>query len=283
MYLCDITRRTLSTGRVNLYAIGDMHADRREFDEAKFRAHIQHIAADPHSVAVFVGDALDGRIPGRKFFDADTVRPDFLGNLKSYVNHGLEVLTDYFNPLIRAKVPLVMVSGNHDEYLEEIGLTSELVRRLGGTARYLGGEGFIRLQTGQPNKTKGLYTTVIYATHGTGGGKTPGPKVNAMQRYYEWVQADVVMAGHVHDGDIRIIPSYSVQRSGVLQLETTPRVMYRAPSYVRRSIAGVVGYQGKKGYPASDEGVMYVSLNPQHKTATRVELEFDQHGNLLAA
>lgn len=274
MYLLDIERRTAPTGTFGLYAIGDMHADRREFDDAKFRAHIQHIVSDPTAVAIFVGDALDGRIPGRKHFDADTVRMDFLGQLKSYVNHGLDVLEDYFTPLIKAKVPLVIVSGNHDEYLEEIGLSAELVRRLGGSARYLGGEGFVRIRTGTSRKDRpGWYTTVVYATHGTGGGKTPGPKVNAMQRYYEWVDADVVMAGHVHDGDIRIIPSYGVQTSGNLALVTSPRVMYRAPSYVRRSVEGVVGYQGKKGYPASDEGVMYVRLNPRDRRATRVELE----------
>lgn len=274
MYLVDVERKVRSnTGAFGLYAIGDMHADRREFDEDKFKAYIAHIAADPTAIAVFVGDALDGRIPGRKHFDADTVRMDFLGNLKSYVNHGLEVLDAYFRPLIKAKVPLVIVSGNHDEYLEEIGLSAELVRRLGGTARYLGGEGFVRIRTTGDNTGTGWRTTTVYATHGTGGGKTAGPKVNAMQRYYEWVQADVVMAGHVHDGDIRVIPSYGVTTEGALALQVEPRVMYRAPSFVRRSIEGVVGYQGKKGYPSSDEGLMYVKMNPQQHRATRVELE----------
>lgn len=271
MYLLDVERKTVNTGLFNLYAIGDLHADRREFDEARCRGYIKHVAGDPQAIAVFVGDALDGRIPGRKFFDADTVRPDFLGNLKSYVNYGLEVIEDLFRPLIKAKVPLAIVSGNHDEYLEEIGLSAEIVRRLGGTARYLGGEGFIRVRSGDLKNRP--WTTVVYATHGTGGGKTAGPKVNAMQRYFEWVDADVVMAGHVHDGDIRIIPSYGVQRSDNLTLVKRPRVMYRAPSFVQRSIAGVVGYQGRKGYPSSDEGLMYIRVNPQHHNATRVELE----------
>lgn len=273
MYLLDLAKRGPNTGTFNLYAIGDMHADRREFNEARFTAYLKHIAHDPQAIAVFVGDALDGRIPGRKHFDADTVRPDFLNNLKAYVNHGLSVLDDYFRPLIRAKVPLVIVSGNHDEYLEEIGLSAELVRRLGGTARYLGGEGFVRVRSGKASENGRMRTTVIYATHGSGGGKTPGPKVNAMQRTFEWVDADVVMAGHVHDGDIRIIPSFGVPQDGALQLVKRPRVMYRAPSFVERAIQGVVGYQGKKGYPASDEGIMYVRLNPQNHHATRVELE----------
>ena len=271
MYLLDVDRTTGENGIFNLYAIGDMHADRREFNERRYRAYIQHIASDKSAVAIFVGDALDGRIPGRKHFDADAVRPDFLGNLKSYVNYGLDVLTDLFKPLMKAKVSLGIVSGNHDEYLEEIGLSAELVRRLGGTARYLGGEGFVRIRSGRPGSS--LRTTRVYATHGTGGGKTPGPKVNAMQRYYEWLEADCVVAGHVHDGDTRIIPAYSVPEKGPLQLVKRPRVMLRAPAFVERAVEGVVGYQGKKGYPTGDEGLMYVRFNPHSSTATRVELE----------
>jgi predicted phosphodiesterase len=274
MFLAEIEKRTSTNGTVSLYAIGDTHADRKEFDRERFDKYVAHICADPLSVAVFVGDALDGRIPGRKHFDPDTVRVDFLENLKSYVNHGLDVCAAMFRPLIKAKVPLVLISGNHDEYLEEIGFTAALCQRLGAGVHYLGGEGFIRLRTGNPRKQGGMYSTRIYATHGTGGGKTPGPKVNAMQRTFEWVDADVVMAGHVHDGNIRIIPSYGVPTSGALELVTTPRVMYRAPSFVRRSIAGVVGYQGKKGYPSSDEGLQYVRLDPHNRRATRLECEF---------
>jgi DNA repair exonuclease SbcCD nuclease subunit len=134
MFLTHVDKDTSAHGTVSLYAIGDTHLDLKTSDHDRIEKYVAHIAADPQAVAVFVGDLLDGRVPGRKHFDADAVRLDFLERLKSYVNHGLEVAEGLFRPLIKAKVPLVCVSGNHDDYLEEIGLTAELVRRLGGCA-----------------------------------------------------------------------------------------------------------------------------------------------------
>lgn len=280
MYLAGIDRETNAHGLLSVYAIGDTHLDLKTADHDRIKQYVAAIAKDPYSVAVFVGDLLDGRVPGRKHFDADAVRLDFLGNLKSYVNYGLEVAEDLFRPLIKAKVPLVCVSGNHDDYLEEIGLTAALVKALGGTAQYLGGEGFVRVHTGTRRKSRGStsepcwYTTKLYCAHGYGGGRRPGGKINNMQATYEWVDADVVIAGHVHDGSIRVIPAYSVQERGNLALVTKPRVMYRAPSFVRRSIAGCVTYAGKKGYPSQDEGLQYVRIDPLERRVVRYECEF---------
>lgn len=270
MYLLDLKKRTNASGTFNLHVVGDMHADRVEFDDQRFKAHIKAIAQDKTAVCIVIGDLLDGRIPGRKHFDPDTVRMDFLANLRGYVNHGLDVLEDYLSPLVKAGVPTIFVVGNHDEYLEEIGLTAELVKRLGRSAYYLGGEGFVRLRTG--DKEPNYYTTVLYARHGSGGGKKPGSKVNAMQAEFEWIDADAVIEGHVHDSDVRVIEAHSVPRSGTLELQLKKRVMFRAPGYVRRAVAGRVGYQGKKGYPASDTGLFQVTFNPKWGTTNRLEL-----------
>src|SRR5690348_2138723 len=98
MHLVGIEKQTSAAGTVTFYAIGDTHLDLRTSDHERLSKYLAYIAKDPQAIAVFVGDLLDGRVPGRKHFDADAVRLDFLGNLKSYVNYGLEVAAHLFQP-----------------------------------------------------------------------------------------------------------------------------------------------------------------------------------------
>lgn len=276
MNVVDLKVESSGSGTVEIFAIGDLHSDRREFNESRFKAYRDHIIARKRKgepcICVFVGDAMEGRTPGMKHFDAACVRPEFLTNLDSYIKQSLDWNTRLMKPLVEAAVPLVVVEGNHDRFQEYAGYAAMLADRLG--AHFLGGEGFIRIRSGSQRNTKGgLYTTVIYATHGSGGGKRPGGKINDMQATLEWVDADVVIKGHVHDGAIRIIHRFGVPRKGnAVELVKTPQVLYRAPSFVERSILGVVNYAGRQGYPSSDDGLQWVVLNPQEHTAERKEL-----------
>jgi hypothetical protein len=82
MFLTHVDKDTSAHGTVSLYAIGDTHLDLKTSDHDRIEKYVAHIAKDPQAVAVFVGDLLDGRVPGRKHFDADAVRLDFLERLK---------------------------------------------------------------------------------------------------------------------------------------------------------------------------------------------------------
>lgn len=277
MRAVEITRETNNNGAFSLYAIGDLHSDRKEFNEARFKAYRAHIIKDPRAVAIFVGDAMEGRTPGMKHFDAGAVRSEFLNNLDSYVKMSLAFNERLLKPIVDAGVPLVVVEGNHDRYQEYTGYAAMLADRVG--AHFLADEGFVRIRTGLPaSKTKrergGFYTTVVYATHGHGGGRRPGGKVNEMQSTMEWVDADVIVKGHVHDGAIRVIHRYGVKRSGGIDIVKTPVALYRAPSFVERAMLGVSNYAGRLGYPATDDGLQYLTLDPHYRTVQRHELPF---------
>lgn len=273
MYLVDIERPANAAGTFRLYAIGDLHSDRKEFNAKRFARWREQIVSDPSAVCIFVGDAMEGRTPGMKHFDVACVRPDFLNNLDSYIKHSLAVNERLLQPIVAAGVPLVIVEGNHDRYQEYSGYAAMLADRCG--AHFLGGEGFVRVRSRTPDargKPSDPYVTVVHASHGFGGGKLPGAKVNALQQQMVWLDADVIVAGHVHDGHTRVIHRYGVNRRGRLDLTKSPVAMYRAPSFVERSLPGLVNYAGRQGYPSSDEGLVWLEINPKLRTMTRHEL-----------
>lgn len=263
----------------HIFAVGDLHADSKLFREDRLKRWVAHIAGyGKGAVAVCVGDYLNGQTPGHKHFDPDAMRPDYLTNLESYVKHGLAHCERLLSPLTKAGVPVVMVEGNHDRMMGAVGFTAMLADRIG--AQYLGAGGFIRVRSESKADRRFMdksgvnvsRTTVIYAHHGAKGGGTPGPKVNAMHALMGWADADVYIAGHVHDALTRVVPRYSCTRkSDNLEVVERDVALYRAPSFLSRSVTGVSTYADRKEYGTNDEGLMYLERDAQTQKIRRHE------------
>lgn len=263
MYLADVTvPGAPGTGRFNLYPIGDLHADRTAFQEERFKKYRHAIIDDPHSLAIFVGDAAEGRTPGAKHFNTATIRTDYLNNLESYVKHSLEHVTRLLKPITDAGRPLVILEGNHDAYMQWTGYSAMLADRC--NAIYLGGEGMLRVRSGRKGAT---YTTRIYCTHGSGGGRQPGGKINSLVALRTVAIADIYVAGHVHDGADRVVSYPTVPAKGALKIEWEPVAFVRAPAFTIRAVQGTVGYEGKHAYGATDARLKYLAWNPMHRSA----------------
>lgn len=270
----------------HVFAIGDLHADSKTFREGRLKRWVQHIASyKGEAIAVCVGDYLNGQTPGHKHFDPEATRSDYLTNMDSYVKHGLAHCERLLAPLTKAGVSVVMVEGNHDRMMGAVGFTPMLADRVG--AHYLGAGGFVRVRSAPKKARKRVTegtnaqdrTTVIYAHHGSKGGSTPGPKVNAMHALMAWADADLYVAGHVHDALTRVVPRYSVtRRLGSLDIATRDIGLYRAPSFLSRAVAGVSTYADRKEYGTNDEGLMWFEYNPQLRRMRRHELA--KWGNL---
>ena len=69
----------------------------------------------------------------------------------------------------------------------------------------MGDAGLIRLRIGRPGRPLEAAMLVLAMMHGSGGAGLPGAKVNAMQRFTGWLDADLILAGHVHDSMVRIM------------------------------------------------------------------------------
>ena len=267
----EIVSEQTGGGRWRFYPIGDLHVDAAATDRDKIKRYIARIAADPNAFWVCVGDLVDGTTPSHKWFEVGAVAPDVLVNMDRYVSHAMLELENLLAPL--AKVPGVMIQGNHDIRHGGTlwsGLVWEIARRLnenhGGSVQYGGDECMVRLHvapnTSAKNTQTGTYVYVIHAFHGAGGGMYPGGKVNRYENTIgKLTDADIMVRGHVHDSDIRIIPQYTVTRGrGRARLKEKRRAFITAPAFWPARKEGLNNYASRKGYPPNDDGILILNL-----------------------
>lgn len=270
MFLADCRVETKHAGGVfRLYLIGDLHADRIAFQDERFKKWRKAIIKDESSVCVFMGDAFEGRTPGQKHFNMSSLRKPFVMNMERYVDYCLQVGVSLLKPITDAGRPLFNIRGNHDSYQEWSGFSGALARNSG--AQYLDGAGVIRLRTGQPGQQ---FTTTIYATHGWGGGRTPGPKMNNLMALRGVCDADIYCAAHVHDQMARIVPMVGVPTKGELRVERRDVAFLRAAAFLEQGVANSGGYDQDHAYPSSDNGLVVLEVDPHRKKMRRVEAPF---------
>lgn len=269
MFIAEQRLVTNADGVFRLYPIGDLHADRTAFQAERFKRWRRAIINDPWGVALFLGDAFEGRTPGQKHFNLGTLRRPFVLNMERYVDFCLQQGVALLQPITEAGRPLFLVRGNHDSYQEWSGFSGALARNAGAT--YLDGAGIVRLISGSG---KSFYTTTIYATHGWGGGRTPGPKVNNLVSLRGVCDADIYCAGHVHDQAARIVPMPTVSTKGALRLVRRDVGFMRAAAFLEQGEENRGGYDQDHAYPASDNGLVVLEVNPHTRKMRRIEAPF---------
>ena len=125
------------------------------------------------------------------------VKGSWLTEGKSYTKQFLET---YLKEL---PAPHFMLPGNHEHRIykqDGIDITALMCSQLGIADRYSNTTSllFIRFGKGAKNghNRRQLYT--MYVTHGSGGGRKEGGKVNRLADLASIVDADIYVMGHVH-------------------------------------------------------------------------------------
>lgn len=252
-------------GRFRVYPIGDLHWDEKTCDRDRFRRYRDMIAADPHGLWVFVGDAISGTTPGHRFFDPATTQaldPEVFANLDKYVTYMLDELVKEMEPL--RDRPGIIIQGNHDvrRGIQWSGLAWALANRLGPNVQYGGDEALVRVRA-STSDTRGRNVWTMHCCHGAGGGMLPGGKLWRHQRdITSLTTAEIAIRGHVHDSLTRIIYLYDVTRkSDKARLVEVPRAFLTAPGFMRSRIEGVNSYAATKTYPSTDQGLIYIEVH----------------------
>lgn len=187
-----ITWHFAENNDLTVWLLGDMHIGARECDEKRLKADIDRIAADPNARVVLLGDIINNAVKS----SVSNVYEERYSPSES-----CDIAAKMLEP-IKDKI-LAAVGGNHENRsAKEVDLDPayEIMCRLGISQLYRKNGVFVRIQIGEKNGT-GLKnpTYVLYATHGSGGGTTPGAAVNRQHKtttIFEGI--DAFVQGHVH-------------------------------------------------------------------------------------
>ena len=178
---------------IELHPMSDLHIGDANCDYKSILARIEHIKNTPNAYCILDGDLMDTAI-------ASSIGDTYGATIQpmEQLNHCVKL----FEP-IKDKI-LAVLSGNHERRVYKAdGLDTTLLmcNQLGITEKYTPTTALLFVRFGK-TQTHGhhnrpqLYT--IYVTHGSGGGRREGGKVNRLADLASIVDADIYITGHTH-------------------------------------------------------------------------------------
>ena len=177
---------------VELMVIADYHYADPHSDHDAIKRDLDCVASHDNVFCVLAGDLLDCALCSS------------LGD--TYVNlspmEELTAMMDLLQPIAHKVIGIV--SGNHEARhykTNGVNMTSILAKQLGIEDKYSTDTAMIFLRVGEDNGRTHhhrpiLYT--IYLTHGTGGGRKEGGKIQRLVDLSTIADADIYICGHTH-------------------------------------------------------------------------------------
>ena len=260
-----------------LWGIGDVHFGAPGCDIKRLRRDIGLVAADPFALWVGLGDMADYIAPGDKRFSAEHLDDKAKLNIGRLGQYYMECVKDLFYP-IRDKC-LGMLFGNHEEkyflhnnrddghswLCQEMGVVNlkycalfDLVfvrRKCSGPKLLL---------EAPPHKCGKQVSFRIYTHHGSGGGQTPGGKLNSLIGHMRNHEADLILTGHLHDNKAQRIVTIGADAT-CSKLVHKEKVGVICGSYLQTYNQGSVGYGEMKGYQPTSLGAALVQIVPDKR------------------
>ena len=192
-----------------LYPISDVHLGSKDFDkeaEAKLGGYIKHVAETDNARITLVGDIMNCATRTTKGSPHEQ-----LYGLQEQKAKAIELFEPVKDKIIAAS------EGWHEAKVDDFAgytPTVGLCERLG--VPYLGNSGVIVLGVGtmgrgEEREETPLVNYIIYQHHTTGGGSTPGGKMNRVDKLRSLVaNADVYLGAHNHALGVMVAEIYVV-------------------------------------------------------------------------
>lgn len=167
--------------------LGDVHCDYKSILE-----RIEYIKNTPNAYCILDGDLMDTAI-------ASSVGDTYGASLQPMEQ--LQQCVKLFEP-IKDKI-LAVLPGNHEQRIwrqDGLDITKIMCSQLGLQDKYSSTSALLFIRFGQEGKTghgrRQWYT--MYVTHGSGGGRREGGKINRLTDLASIVDADCYIMGHTH-------------------------------------------------------------------------------------
>ena len=175
---------------IEIHPMADLHIGDSQCDYKLILERIEYIKNTPNCYCILDGDLMDTAI-------ASSIGDTYAANLQpmEQLKHCVKI----FEP-IKDKI-LCVLSGNHENRVyksDGLDITEMMCCQLGIADRYSPTTSllFVRFGNNKKRDRRQLYT--IYCTHGSGGGRKEGGKVNRLADLACIVDSDIYLMGHTH-------------------------------------------------------------------------------------
>jgi hypothetical protein len=225
----------------------DLHIGDPLFDEKKFLGYRDWVLKQPNAFVTVNGDIINAALPDSV---SDSMEEAF--NPKEQVKRAREI----FRPLFEANRVLCWNDGNHEYRIRRrtaLDVGEMICEKFDAEHLYTQDGAVLKLTLGKGENGKRI-CYVAYITHGTGGGKRPGGKVNTVQDLQRVVVADIYVEGHVH------MPAVFTQSIFVPDLYNNQVREVKQTFVCGGSFLRWGGYSERKGYSPARTGCPRIRL-----------------------
>jgi len=212
-----ITKRITYTSRSDVFrfhSFSDIHLGNRHCAEKLLRRDIRTVKDDPFAYWWDLGDQCEFINFRDPRFNPKELAKWLLGwdELEDIATAQRDRYLRMFKPI--GDKCLMMVEGNHNRTIlrhTEREMYTTIAEGLGAKNVCVGSSGFLRIVfTRKTRKTRsGVWTLIVFATHGWWAGRLMGAGALNLERVASRVHSDIVIAGHDHKN--RAFPVYEIE------------------------------------------------------------------------
>lgn len=175
---------------IEIHPLADLHIGDMSCDFKAILDELEYIKNTPNCYCVLDGDLMDTAIASS------------IGDTYASTHNPMEQLQECVNLFepIKDKI-IAVVGGNHENRIykqDGIDITYLMCQQLGIADRYSPTTALVYIRFGSDSKHNRKMCYTLYMTHGAGGGRREGGKINRLADLAGIVDADIYLMAHVH-------------------------------------------------------------------------------------